>query len=168
MQTQRVKFCALACAIVVSCGAYAQTTGTPTSSSPQTAPTSPTTAPLPTEPPTPNTPPVNPQAGTSTLPEAPPTGVPPTTTPPTETPPVTPPPAGTANPNGVANATTTGATANQMFARLDTTQKGYLTRTDVASDAWLSTNFTSCDRNSDGRLDRGEVASCMQSHPRSE
>ena len=49
-----------------------------------------------------------------------------------------------------------------MFARLDRSHHGYLTRDDVAADSYLSANFDRCDANHDARLSRAEMATCMQ------
>lgn len=49
-----------------------------------------------------------------------------------------------------------------MFARLDRSHHGYLTRDDVAADSYLATNFDRCDANHDGRLSRMEVSTCLQ------
>ena len=56
---------------------------------------------------------------------------------------------------------TTAMTSTQVFAQLDPSRKGYLTKSDVASNSYLSKNFQNCDTNNDGRLSQAEVAVCM-------
>lgn len=62
------------------------------------------------------------------------------------------------------NAAGTKATTPQIFATLDPNHKGYLSTADVASNKFLTDNFTRCDTNADGRLSQPEVTLCMSGH----
>jgi hypothetical protein len=62
------------------------------------------------------------------------------------------------------NAAGTSATTPQIFATLDPNHKGYLSTADVASNKFLTDNFTRCDTNADGRLTQSEVTVCMSGH----
>jgi hypothetical protein len=55
--------------------------------------------------------------------------------------------------------------AEQTFATLDRSHKGYLETKDVASNKYLAGHFQECDANHDGRLDRDEVSSCLKQVP---
>ena len=46
------------------------------------------------------------------------------------------------------------------FTRLDTQNKGSLTADDVKGDKWLSRNFSRCDTDHDGTLNRKEYSAC--------
>jgi hypothetical protein len=48
------------------------------------------------------------------------------------------------------------------FHTLDSKNKGYLTAEDVASHAWLSSNFTRCNTGNDGHLTSQEYAKCLK------
>lgn len=66
----------------------------------------------------------------------------------------------------MAPTTQTGTVSgppNQVFASLDVSRKGYLSRADVGSNQFLASNFQRCDVNNDGRLSQTEVSGCMQS-----
>ena len=153
MELQRAKLFAVACAALVTCGAYAQQNASDQTSSPTTSPTTTPTSPTsPTQ--------TSPTATTPTMATAPATTPPPTGTQ-TPVPGLTPPP-------GTANSTAMGSSNNQVFASLDRSHKGYLSQADVASNKFLSANFQRCDTNSDGRLSQIEVSSCMQGASTSE
>ena len=62
------------------------------------------------------------------------------------------------------NSAGTAATTPQVFATLDPNHKGYLSTADVASNKYLTDNFTRCDTNADGRLSQSEVTICMSGH----
>lgn len=53
--------------------------------------------------------------------------------------------------------------ADTHFQQLDTDNKGYLTRSDVAGNPQLAQRFAKFDANKDGKLDRGEFASLIAS-----
>jgi len=53
----------------------------------------------------------------------------------------------------------------QVLARLDTSRKGYLSQTDVASNSYLSSHFAQCDTNGDGKLTESELSTCIQGAP---
>lgn len=53
----------------------------------------------------------------------------------------------------------------QVLARLDTSRKGYLSQTDVASNSYLSSHFAQCDTNGDGKLTENELSTCIQGAP---
>jgi hypothetical protein len=57
------------------------------------------------------------------------------------------------------------ANSGQVFNTLDATHKGFLNPTDVRSNQFLSSNFSKCDTNGDGKLTQSEVTLCMQSAP---
>jgi hypothetical protein len=46
------------------------------------------------------------------------------------------------------------------FSSLDTQKKGSLTSDDVKGNKWLSKNFSRCDTDHDGTLDRKEYSAC--------
>jgi hypothetical protein len=46
------------------------------------------------------------------------------------------------------------------FSTLDTKNKGHLTADDVKGNQWLSKNFSKCDTDHDGTLDRAEYNTC--------
>jgi len=50
--------------------------------------------------------------------------------------------------------------ARPDFDTLDVKKTGALTADEVKSNTWLSTNFTRCDTNHDGKLSREEYAAC--------
>jgi hypothetical protein len=62
------------------------------------------------------------------------------------------------------NSAGTTATTPQIFATLDPNHKGYLSTADVASNKFLTDNFTRCDTNADGRLSQTEVTICTSGH----
>lgn len=62
------------------------------------------------------------------------------------------------------NSAGTTATTPQIFATLDPNHKGYLSTADVASNKFLTDNFTRCDTNADGRLSQAEVTTCISGH----
>ena len=67
-----------------------------------------------------------------------------------------------------SSASTSSALTNnshQVLARLDTSRKGYLSQTDVASNSYLSSHFAQCDTNGDGKLTENELSTCLQSAP---
>jgi len=63
------------------------------------------------------------------------------------------------------NSTSTMANSRQVLARLDTSRKGYLSQTDVASNSYLSSHFSQCDTNGDGKLTEDELSTCIQGAP---
>ena len=81
--------------------------------------------------------------------------------------------AGPTNGNGVGRGGTgvshaggggmRGAAAGSMsFNNLDRGHKGYLTRSDVASDPQIASHFSQCDQNKDGKLSRTEFRACKR------
>jgi hypothetical protein len=65
------------------------------------------------------------------------------------------------SPNGTANGGMRQADASRPdFNTLDTKKKGYLTAADVRSNTWLSKNFSRCDTDHDGTLNRTEYEAC--------
>ncbi|HZP67767.1 MAG TPA: EF-hand domain-containing protein [Rudaea sp.] len=71
-----------------------------------------------------------------------------------------PPTVGSTYSNDHDSAANAGNT-RQMFASLDRNHRGYLTQDDVATNSYLSTNFSRCDTNGDGRLTMSEIQACM-------
>ena len=65
----------------------------------------------------------------------------------------------------MSTSSTMKSDSHQVLARLDTSRKGYLSQTDVASNSYLSSHFGQCDTNGDGKLTEGELSTCIQSAP---
>jgi len=60
------------------------------------------------------------------------------------------------------NAATAAAGDNRvLFARLDRAHRGYLNKSDVSSNQYLSRHFKQCDADGDGRLSQQEVNECL-------
>jgi hypothetical protein len=66
------------------------------------------------------------------------------------------------SPNGNAThgSMKLASAARPDFDSLDVKKTGALTADDAKSNTWLSTNFTRCDTNHDGKLSREEYAAC--------
>jgi hypothetical protein len=106
----------------------------------QTTP-SPTTPPT-GAPPSKNTPPMGrPTTPTNDMPTTPQANTPPSTRPGTPTAPMAP-----------------------DFATIDHKGVGYVTMQDAAGNAWLSSNFKTCDTDKNGQVSRAEYSSCT-THP---
>jgi hypothetical protein len=65
-------------------------------------------------------------------------------------------PNGTAKDGGMKQANA----SRPAFSTLDTKNKGHLTPDDVKGNQWLSKNFSKCDTDHDGTLDRAEYNAC--------
>jgi hypothetical protein len=64
------------------------------------------------------------------------------------------------NGNGTHGSTKLASASRPDFDTLDVKKTGALTADEVKSNTWLSTNFTRCDTNHDGKLSREEYAAC--------
>ena len=53
------------------------------------------------------------------------------------------------------------ADSRQLFAQLDRAHRGYLGKSDVTSNQYLSRHFAECDSDRNGRLSSAEVDACM-------
>jgi len=53
------------------------------------------------------------------------------------------------------------ADSRQLFAQLDRAHRGYLGKSDVTSNQYLSRHFAECDSDGNGRLSSAEVDACM-------
>jgi hypothetical protein len=53
------------------------------------------------------------------------------------------------------------ADSRQLFAQLDRAHRGYLGKSDVTSNQYLSRHFATCDSDGNGRLSSAEVDACM-------
>jgi len=51
--------------------------------------------------------------------------------------------------------------SRDIFLTLDRTHRGFLDKSDVRSNQYLSSHFADCDTNQDGHLSREEVDACM-------
>lgn len=54
-----------------------------------------------------------------------------------------------------------GADSRRVFVALDRAHRGWLNRSDVSSNQYLSRHFADCDGNHDERLSQDEVNECM-------
>lgn len=54
-----------------------------------------------------------------------------------------------------------GSDSRAVFAQLDRAQRGFLQKSDVTSNQYLSRHFGACDTDNDGKLSRGEVDACL-------
>ena len=52
--------------------------------------------------------------------------------------------------------------AHPAFDQLDAQSHGYLTRSDVSRDTWLTSHFSQCDTNSDSQISRSEYQTCRR------
>ncbi|HET9122486.1 MAG TPA: EF-hand domain-containing protein [Acidiferrobacteraceae bacterium] len=57
-----------------------------------------------------------------------------------------------------------GAAGSTSFNSLDRGHKGYLTRSDVASDPQIASHFSTCDKNKNGKLSRTEFRACKRKY----
>jgi hypothetical protein len=65
------------------------------------------------------------------------------------------------DPNGTSNGGMKQANASRPdFSTLDKKGKGTLTASDVKGNVWLKKNFSRCDTDHDGKLDRAEYEAC--------
>jgi len=67
--------------------------------------------------------------------------------------------------SSMSTSSTLQSNPGQVLARLDTSRKGYLSQTDVASNSYLSSHFAQCDNNGDGKLTENELSTCIQGAP---
>lgn len=67
--------------------------------------------------------------------------------------------------SSMSSSSTLQNNPRQVLARLDTSRKGYLSQTDVASNSYLSSHFAQCDTNGDGKLAENELSTCIQGAP---
>lgn len=58
-------------------------------------------------------------------------------------------------------ASAQAADSRQLFAQLDRAHRGYLGKSDVTSNQYLSRHFAECDSDRNGRLSSAEVDACM-------
>ena len=94
------------------------------------------------------------------------TSQPQNTTPPTDTPPATTPPttdrsmssSGQSSHSSSSSTSSNGSPTD--FDSLDRQHQGYVKRSDVSGDTWLTQNFGTCDKNSDGQVSRTEYSAC--------
>ena len=61
----------------------------------------------------------------------------------------------------VGQAAAQTSDSRQLFAQLDRAHRGYLGKSDVTSNQYLSRHFGECDSDGDGRLSSAEVDACM-------
>ncbi|MBA8883322.1 hypothetical protein [Dokdonella fugitiva] len=95
-------------------------------------------------------------AGVATAQNTTPQNPPPTDTPPTSS--STPPTSTDRSMNQSGQASSTGTPTD--FDSLDRMHQGYVKRADVSGDTWLTKNFSTCDKNSDGQVSRSEYSAC--------
>jgi hypothetical protein len=87
------------------------------------------------------------------------TSQPQNTTPPTDTPPASTPPT-TDRSMGSSGQSSSSTSSPTDFDSLDRQHQGYVKRSDVSGDTWLTRNFATCDKNSDGQVSRTEYSAC--------
>lgn len=96
-------------------------------------------------------------AGVATAQNTTPQNPPPTDTPPTSS--STPPTSTDRSMNQSGQASSSTGTPTD-FDSLDRMHQGYVKRADVSGDTWLTKNFSTCDKNSDGQVSRSEYSAC--------
>ncbi|MBN8728342.1 MAG: hypothetical protein J0H15_11670 [Xanthomonadales bacterium] len=52
--------------------------------------------------------------------------------------------------------------AHPTFDQLDGKSQGYLTRSDVSRDTWMTSHFAQCDTNGDSQISRTEYQACRR------
>jgi hypothetical protein len=88
----------------------------------------------------------------------------PTNTPPNQTPPPTDTPMAPRSNMPTSGAQMTPSAMPPDFSTLDKNGAGFVTQTDIATNPWMSKNFSMCDADHNGQVTRAEYSTCTK-HP---